>query len=156
MSTDGSLPPLIFPSFELKLQRDESSMRIFDPVRKRYVVLTPEEWVRQHCLHWLVSRGYPMSRCSVERQVQQGQVQTAQRFDLLWRDAHLAPFLLVECKSTSTAINDATVRQTAWYNLSLQAPYIFLTNGLTAFCGHVLQDGSIEPLADIPDYSLAV
>ena len=155
MSADGSLPQLIFPSFDIKITRDESSTRIFDPVRKRYVVLTPEEWVRQHCLHWLVSRGYPMSRCSVERVVDRSGGPASQRFDLLWRDAQLAPFLLVECKSASTSINDATLRQTAWYNLTLKAPYILLTNGLTAFCGRVCQDGSIEPQTDIPEYSLS-
>jgi len=119
------------------------------------VILTPEEWVRQHCLRWIVSRGYPMSRCSVERVVDRSTAAPSQRFDLLWRDASLAPFLLIECKSASTAINDATLRQTAWYNLTLKAPYILLTNGLTAFCARIAEDGSIEPLTDIPDYSLA-
>lgn len=149
---DETLPPLIFPSFEMKIARDDRTVKIFDPVRRSYVVLTPEEWVRQHCLHWLVARGYPMSRCSVERRVDGG---AAQRFDLLWRDARLAPFLLVECKSASNPINDATLRQTAWYNLKLGAPYILLTNGLTAFCAGIGGDGSIEPQSDIPDYSLA-
>ena len=95
-----------------------------------------------------------MSRCSVERRVDQRTGQHAHRFDLLWRDARLEPYLLVECKSASTPINDATLRQTAWYNLKLQAPYILLTNGLVAFCVRVGQDGALEPQTDIPEYSL--
>lgn len=154
MSSD-SLPPLIFPSFDLKVSNDGTSTRIFDPVRRTHVALTPEEWVRQHCLHWLLSRGYPLGRCSVERRVETSGAASQQRFDLLWRDSRLAPFLLIECKSASTPITDETLRQTAWYNLSLKAPYIFLTNGRSAFCGKVTPDGSIEPLTDIPDYSLA-
>jgi len=155
MSSDV-LPPLIFPSFEMKISHDGVATRIYDPVRRANVVLTPEEWVRQHCLHWLLSRGYPLGRCSIERAVDSAASQNAQRFDLLWRDEHLNPFLLVECKSASTPINDATLRQTAWYNLSLKAPYVLLTNGVTAFCGRAENDGSIHPLADIPDYSLSV
>ena len=148
------LPALIFPSFDMKISRDDHATKIFDPVRRSYVSLTPEEWVRQHCLHWLLSRGYPMGRCSVERSVERTSAANAQRFDLLWRDAHLNPFLLVECKATTTPINDATLRQTAWYNLSLKAPFILLTNGLTAFCARIADDGMVEPQTDIPDYSL--
>lgn len=154
MSTDA-LPALIFPSFEMKITHDGSATRIFDPVRRTWVALTPEEWVRQHCLNWLLQRGYPLGRCSVERRVDSKMLSSAQRFDLLWCNSHLEPFLLIECKSASTPINDDTLRQTAWYNLTLRAPYILLTNGLSAFCGRVEYDGSLHPLPDVPDYSLA-
>ena len=154
MSTD-TLPPLIFPSFDMKVSHDGSAARIFDPVRRSWVSLTPEEWVRQHCLNWLLQRGYPLGRCSVERRVDGRARAAAQRFDLLWRDARLEPFLLIECKSASTPINDDTLRQTAWYNLTLKAPYILLTNGRMAFCARVEDHGSIVPQTDIPDYSHA-
>jgi len=154
MSTD-TLPPLIFPSFDMKVSHDGSAARVFDPVRRMWVALTPEEWVRQHCLNWLLQRGYPLGRCSVERRVARSADSSSQRFDLLWRNGHLEPFLLIECKSASTPINNDTLRQTAWYNLTLKAPYILLTNGRMAFCAHVGDDGTLAPQSDIPDYSRA-
>lgn len=147
-----TLPGLIFPTFEMKITSDGGTTRIYDPVRRSYVALTPEEWVRQHCLHWLLSRGYPLGRCSIERRVSATTASSAQRFDLLWRDAQLRPFLLVECKAPSVPLDESTLRQTAWYNIELKAPYIVLTNGLSAFCTMVNQDGSITPQDDIPDY----
>lgn len=154
MSKD-ELPPLIFPSFDMKVAHDGSAARIFDPVRRSWIALTPEEWVRQHCLNWLLQRGYPLGRCSVERRVDGKAHSAAQRFDLLWRDGRLEPFLLIECKAASISINDDTLRQTSWYNLTLKAPYILLTNGLMAFCAHVDDSGVLTPQSDVPDYSLA-
>lgn len=148
----STLPGLIFPSFDMKITSDGGNTRIYDPVRRSYVVLTPEEWVRQHCLHWLLSRGYPLGRCSIERRVTTTATSSAQRFDLLWRDEYLQPFLLVECKAPSVPLNESTLRQTAWYNIELKAPFIVLTNGLSAFCTKVNDDGSLTPQADIPDY----
>jgi hypothetical protein len=74
------------------------------------------------------------------------------RFDLLWRDAELRPFLLVECKAATVPITTDTLRQSAWYNITLQAPYILLTNGRAAYCAHVDADGAVDMLDDIPTY----
>lgn len=148
MSAQDQLPPLIFPSFEMKLSRNGSVVKIFDVVRKTHVVLTPEEWVRQHCLHWLLSLGYPIGRCSIERSTKLG----GMRYDLLWHDAVLHPFLLVECKAPGIKITEDTVRQSAWYNLQLKAPYILLTNGIVAYCNQMLSDGSYTPISDVPPY----
>lgn len=146
-ANEHHLSPLIFPSFEMKIVRDDSSTKIFDVVRKAYVSLTPEEWVRQHCLHWLLSLGYPLGRCSIERMLQSKH----QRYDLLWYDAHVTPYLLVECKSTDNAINAATLQQTALYNQELQAPYMLLTNGQVAYCVG-WNNGSYTQLDDVPTY----
>lgn len=146
-ANEHHLAPLIFPSFEMRIVHDGATAKIFDEVRKSYVVLTPEEWVRQHCLHWLVSLGYPLGRCSVERMLQS----TNQRYDLLWYDAQVHPYLLVECKSTDNTINSAALRQTALYNQVLQAPYMLLTNGRVAYCVQ-WNDGVYTQLDDIPTY----
>lgn len=74
------------------------------------------------------------------------------RYDVLWMDEFLNPFLLIECKAPTLALTDAVVRQSAWYNHALQAPYVFLTNGRSAFCYHRLPDGSLLPCDDIPAY----
>ena len=143
------LPALIFPSFETKITTRDGIVRIYDDVRKQQVALTPEEWVRQHCIHWLVDhKRYPLGRCSVERAVRG----TLQRYDVVWMDEHMRPFLLVECKAPSVSITEDTLRQSAWYNLTLQAPIIFLTNGRSAVVAAVDADGSMRRLDDVPSY----
>lgn len=151
MSNELHLPPLIFPTIDARISSDDGRLTIVDPVRKQRVALTPEEWVRQHCIHWFIARGYPLGRCSVERVVDD----RGQRFDVLWRDAELKPFVLVECKSYDVAITHAALRQSAWYNLQLHAPYMFLTNGRVAHCARVGSDGAVDLLDDIPPYPTA-
>ena len=151
MSELVALPTLIFPTYEVKIDSSDGSLRIYDDVRRKYVALTPEEWVRQHCAHWLKSRGYPMGRCSVERTVDR----SGMRYDLMWVDSNLSPFLLVECKAPDVRITGDTLRQSAWYNITLRAPYVLLTNGRSAFCARVDRDGAVDILPDIPDYPKA-
>lgn len=148
MRAKDHLAPLIFPSFEMKISHEGTTTKIYDVVRKAHVVLTPEEWVRQHCLHWLLSLGYPLGRCSIERTLKHG----GMRYDLLWHDAQLHPFLLVECKAPTIGITESTIRQTSWYNMQLKAPYILLTNGKVAYCANVASDGALVQLDDVPTY----
>lgn len=143
-----ALPSLIFPSYGAKIDHSGDPLKIYDDVRRKYVALTPEEWVRQHCVHWLVGRGYPLGRASVERTIHQG----GMRYDLLWVTAELAPYLLVECKAPDVPISADTLRQTSWYNLWLKAPYVLLTNGRSAHCAQLHADGTMDLLHDIPDY----
>jgi len=144
-----ALPTLIFPTFEARISSDDGTLKIFDPVRSQHVALTPEEWVRQHCLHWLVARGFPIGRCSVEKVLDKNGL----RFDLLWVDAEMKPFLLVECKGADIPITTNTLRQSAWYNITLKAPYILLTNGRVAHCAHIDPDGVVDLLDDVPLYT---
>ncbi len=143
-----ALPTLMFPAIAARIETTDTGLKIYDTVRGKYVSLTPEEWVRQHCLHWLGTRGYPLGRCSIERSVGP----SGMRYDMLWVDAHLNPFLLVECKAPSVAVSADALRQSAWYNLTLKAPYVLLTNGRQAFCVHVHADGVVDVLEDVPAY----
>lgn len=76
------------------------------------------------------------------------------RYDLLWVDAHVVPFLLVECKAPDVQISEHTIRQSSWYNLTLKAPFVLLTNGKAAHCAAVSADGTVTLLADLPSYPL--
>jgi hypothetical protein len=144
------LPTLMFPSFAARIEHDGEKATIFDVVRKKHVALTPEEWVRQSCMHWLFSQHYPQGRCSIERRIDS----SGMRCDLLFSDKFLKPFLLVECKAPAISVSDITLRQTVWYNLTLQAPYMLLTNGLVAYCAKTERDGTLEMLDHIPPYPL--
>lgn len=121
---------LNFPEFPLSIRQTFSGEEIFDIIRKQYVALTPEEWVRQHCLH-LLANTYPKELIAVEGSLKVNRMN--KRFDILVYDKELKPFLLVECKRTEVEITQKTIDQVLAYNHTLNAPNVFLTNGLSHF-----------------------
>lgn len=113
---------------------------IFDPVRKKYVALTPEEWVRQHILHYLLELGYPASLIAIERAIEvNGQVR---RFDVVVYDRDAKPLILVECKAQSESLDHTVVMQAIAYNLTVKAKYLWLTNGAHTYFIR-LSDGTV-------------
>lgn len=108
--------------------REEGGKRwIFDRIRKKYVVLTPEEWVRQQVLQYMIEvLGYPAALISVEKQIRVGS--RRRRYDIVvYRED--APWLIVECKSETEVLNDAVLRQLLAYTSSLRVAYLAITNG---------------------------
>ena len=120
---------LNFPEFELNIQKINDVVFIFDRTRKKYVKLTPEEWVRQHVVIYLLDVCHlPDSRIAVEKQLKvHGRLK---RFDIVVFGKKSIPLLLIECKSPTVAIDQNVFEQAVRYNLSLQVPYLWLTNGL--------------------------
>ena len=96
-------------------------------MRRKYVPLTPEEWVRQNVLHFLLGKGYPASLIAIERGITVNDTQ--KRFDIVVYDRESNPLILVECKAQNEPINQQVVMQIAGYNLTLKAKYFWLTNG---------------------------
>lgn len=127
---------LHFPDYKFTLKggdSDAQSLKIFDIVRKKYVLLTPEEWVRQHLLHFLIhDRNVPLSLTAVEKLVMVNRLQ--KRFDILVYSKTHKPLLLVECKAPEVKIDQEVFDQAARYNLSLNADYFVLSNGLSTYC----------------------
>lgn len=117
----------------LKTKKEGEKHYIFDPIRKKYVVLQPEELVRQLVLEYLVrDRGYSKNHIQVERLFT---VNTRRkRCDILIFDTATLPYLLVECKSAKIPITQDTFDQIARYNLALGVQYLVLTNGITTYC----------------------
>ena len=122
-------------------------------LRRKHVVLTPEEWVRQHVVHYLINHlGYPRGLLVLERGLRYNQ--RLKRTDLLAMNAAGQPLLLVECKAPSVKIDAAVARQAATYNQTIGAPLLLLTNGLTHYCWRVnLELGVNERLDSIPPYA---
>ncbi len=143
---------LNLPSFPFKIVEDKGKTLIFDPLRKQYLVLTPEEWVRQHFVQFLVKeKGFPAGLFSLERKVKHHQRQG--RYDLLCMNNLGQPVLLVECKAPTVAIGPETFNQVVRYNRSIGAPYIALTNGLEHFMMKVeFQERRVSFLENFPDY----
>ena len=120
---------LNLPQTEFKIKSSENTQYIFDIIRKKYVILTPEEWVRQHIIHYLiVAKGYPKSLIAVEKQLIINTLK--KRFDILvFNNTGLAK-IVVECKSPNTKITQSAFDQIARYNLNLNADLLMVSNGL--------------------------
>lgn len=129
---------------------------IFDPYRRKFVRLTPEEWVRQHFLHYMVNQlGFPASLIVVEAALIYNRMK--KRFDILAYDPGGKPCVVVECKAPSIEITQDVFDQVAMYNMSLEVSYIVVTNGLTHFaCLIDHEKRSYSFLKEIPDFSQMV
>ncbi|MDQ3392669.1 MAG: type I restriction enzyme HsdR N-terminal domain-containing protein [Bacteroidota bacterium] len=124
---------LNLPSFEAILRRQGDKYEIFDPVRKKYIILTPEEWVRQHFVNYLVNyMNYPKSLIKLEGGLKYNSL--AKRSDIVVYDRKGIPFMLVECKSKDVKLTQKVVEQISVYNKKISAPYQVITNGLIHFC----------------------
>lgn len=143
-----SLPPL--PPSRIRLESDKPL--IFDPLRGRWVALTPEEWVRQHFASWLTGElGYPASRTANE--VALTQIKRQRRADTIIYDDHARPYIVVEYKRPTVKITPAVFDQIARYNSVLHAPVLVVSNGLTHYCCRYNADGSYTFLKSVPPYS---
>ena len=148
---------LDLPPLEPKLtQSDTNQPLIWDGLRSKHVVLTPEEWVRQHVVHYLINHlGYPRGLLALERGLRYNQRQ--KRTDLLALDPAGRPLLLVECKAPAVAIDAAVARQATTYNQTIGAPLLLLTNGLVHYCWRVdFGTRTNERLAEIPPFETAI
>lgn len=144
------MPALNFPPIDARFSGSEARPQIFDIVRKKFVDLTPEEWVRQHLVHFLVyHRGYPLSLTGVEKQLKLNN--TLKRTDVVIYNNSLTPLLLAECKADTVQLTQQTVDQALRYNIPLQVPYVLLTNGLRHVCFRI-NGGEAEFLRGIPGY----
>lgn len=126
--------------------------QIFDRFRKKYVTLTPEEWVRQNFLCWLISeKKFPISLIAVERKLSLNEM--AKRYDAVIYTPSHHPIMLIEFKSPDIKILQPAFEQAARYNLILKVPYLTVSNGLQHYCCKIEQkSGSIGFLKDIPLY----
>lgn len=124
-----SFPNLNLPSFEPQLQRVDDKYFIFDSLRKKYLALTPEEWVRQHWVNFLIEhQGYPKGLISLEKGLKYNQLQ--KRTDLVVFDRVGNPYLLIECKAPEVELNQKVLQQAMSYRSTLLTPYVILSNGL--------------------------
>lgn len=147
------LQPLNFPKFSFRFKNSENKISIFDVIRKRFVILQPEEWVRQHCIHYLIkNKGYPKSLINVEKEIVINTLK--KRYDIVIFNPDGSIQIIVECKSPSVKINQDTFDQIAQYNLSLNADYLMVTNGINHYyCQINFKEEKYQFLKDIPAYN---
>ncbi|MBN8695915.1 MAG: type I restriction enzyme HsdR N-terminal domain-containing protein [Bacteroidetes bacterium] len=141
---------LNLPGYSFKLKESSGKVQILDELRKKYVVLTPEEWVRQHIVQYLIQeKKYPSSLIAIEIGLKYNQLQ--KRADILVYDRQGTPILLVECKAPEVKITQDVFHQIAVYNMSFKVRYLLVTNGMDHFiCEMDYANNSYQFLKEIP------
>lgn len=137
---------------QLKVKNEEGNRFLFDPIRKKWLVIQPEELVRQLVILYLIEeKGYNKNRINIEMGLQVNELK--KRCDILVYDNEMEPFLLVECKAPSVNVSQAAFRQIANYNLPLRVPYLFVTNGLVNYCCRMdYEEESFEFVKEVPAF----
>ena len=145
---------LNLPNYTFKLKSNEKHTLIYDGIRKKDIVLTPEEWVRQHFIQFLIQeKKYPISLIAVEKQLIINNLK--KRTDILVFSSDGLPNIIVECKAPQIKITQATFDQIARYNLKLNANFLIVTNGLQHYyCKLDLENKSYIFLQNIPTYKI--
>ncbi|MBC6998415.1 type I restriction enzyme HsdR N-terminal domain-containing protein [Cytophaga sp. FL35] len=145
--------PLNFPEYNFRFKNSENNYLIFDDIRKKFVVLQPEEWVRQHVVKFLIhEKKYPKTLINVEKQLTVNGL--TKRYDIVIFHPNGNINVLIECKAPKIVIDQTTFDQIARYNLQLQADYLMVTNGLDHFyCKMDFEAEKYSFLRDIPDFS---
>jgi hypothetical protein len=144
---------LNLPSYPIKLSGTKEKPHIFDILRRKYVALTPEEWVRQHFIHFLIEhKGYPASLLANEIPLKSGS--KVLRADSVLYDRELHPRMIIEYKAPSISISQQVFEQISTYNLLLHVDYLVISNGLEHYCCKMDYEHQCPIfLEDIPDYS---
>lgn len=145
-------PRLNLPHHDQRLKREDGKQYIFCQVRKKFLVLTPEEWVRQNLISFLnIDLGYPVSLMKIEREVKGGQ--RGKRADLIIYNTSGKPQLLVECKAPNEKLGKQTFFQLGRYNRFVNAALLLISNGMQHFCCRVTEDNEFKFLDEIPPYN---
>ena len=144
---------LNFPVYSFRFKNSENKVSIFDEVRKKFILLTPEEWVRQHVIQFLLQdKKYPKSYINVEKLIKINDL--SKRYDGVVFQPNGEIFLLIECKAPEVPISQQTFDQIARYNLVLKAKYLMVTNGLNHyFCQMDFENEKYVFLKELPEYS---
>lgn len=137
-----------FPKPDFRIKTEEGKEFIFDVFRKKWIVLTPEEWVRQNFLSYLLKiKKYPSSLIAIEKEIRLGELK--KRFDILVYDNNHKPWMMVECKAMDIKLNEMVLAQILRYNMTVPVKYLVITNGNST---HAWQrrENNAEPIQELP------
>ena len=139
-----------FPSSGFKRKKENDIELIFDPFRKRWLVLSPEEWVRQNILQYLTEiKNYPVKLIAIEKEIYLGELK--KRCDVVVYNRYALPWMIIECKEMNAVINSKTLEQILRYHISLPAKYLVVTNGSYSF-GFEKREEQFYEIDEMPEY----
>ncbi len=146
-----SLPQLNFPEFDFKIKQENKHLHIFDKIRKKWLVASPEEWVRQNLLTYLTERlNYPVNLIAIEKKLEIAKRKL--RFDALVYDKSFKPLVIIECKAHTIKITQESFDQILTYNYLVKAPYLLVTNGLFHVFCEIKDNSGFSFMEEIPDF----
>ncbi len=139
-----------YPKYQFKIKKENNSELIFDAFRKRWMILTPEEWVRQNMLQYLSEiKKYPSSLIAIEKEIYLGELK--KRCDVVVYNRNAIPWMIIECKEMNSPINSKTLHQVLRYHITLPAKYLVITNG--SYCyGFEKKDGQFYEIDQMPEF----
>ncbi|WP_278035611.1 type I restriction enzyme HsdR N-terminal domain-containing protein [Flavobacterium nitratireducens] len=145
---------LNFPTYNFRFKNSENKMAIFDEIRKKFIILTPEEWVRQHVVRFLLEeKQYPKSLINVEKVLLVNGLR--KRYDVVVFNPDGSIQILVECKAPEVKITQMTFDQIARYNMTMKSTYLMVSNGLNHyFCQMDYENEKYQFLAELPNYNI--
>lgn len=139
-----------FPKDQLKIRKRGSLNETFDEIRKKWILLTPEEWVRQNILQYLlIIKNYPPSLISIEKEIKLGELR--KRCDIVVYNRETIPWMIIECKEMHVGLTEKVVSQVLRYHIALPATYLVITNG-SFTRGFVKQDQKFSEIDSFPDF----
>ena len=139
-----------FPKPDFKIKEEEHKELIFDELRKKWVRLTPEEWVRQNFVQYLIqSKQYPSAFISIEKEIQLGELK--KRFDVLVYDRNHIAWMMIECKAMDVALSEDVLAQVIRYNASVPVSFLVITNGSFTYAYEKSGTG-LEEISLLPDF----
>lgn len=139
-----------YPLHDFKIKKEKSLEYIFDQLRKRWMLLTPEEWVRQNFLQYIVQvKKYPVSLMAIEKEISLGELK--KRCDIVVYNRDMLPWMIVECKEMNIPLSIKVSEQILRYHISLPATYLVITNGSYCF-GFKKTEDKFHEIENLPDY----
>ena len=139
-----------YPEPDFRIKKEEQKEFIFDALRKKWLLLTPEEWVRQNFVQYLIQiKKYPASLIALEKEIQLGELK--KRFDMLVYDNNHQPWMMIECKAAEIKLDDEVLQQVLRYNISVPVIYIVVTNGSYTHAWLKVNNG-LQPVNEIPGW----
>ena len=142
---------LKYPTFNIKVKHEGKKALVFDEIRKKWIMLTPEEWVRQHFINYVITeKNVPKSLISVEKQITLNG--TSKRYDAIIYSSQLKPLVLIECKAPDVPLTEQVAEQALRYNLEIGVNYLLITNGLKEMVFFIAEK-RVTSIAELPDFS---
>jgi hypothetical protein len=139
-----------YPKHQFKIKKEDNADTIFDAFRKRWVVLTPEEWVRQNMLQYIIEvKQYPAKLIAIEKEISLGELK--KRCDIVVYDRNASPWMIIECKEMNAALNPKVLDQVLRYHITLSAKYLVITNGSYCF-GFEKIEGDFIEIEKFPEF----
>jgi hypothetical protein len=139
-----------YPEPGFRIKKESNKEFIFDALRKKWLLLTPEEWVRQNFVQYLIiEKNYPATIIAIEKEIQLGELK--KRFDVVVYDSNHQPWMMIECKAAEIKLDESVLQQILRYNISMPVPFIVITNGNHTY-GWQKKDNDLYLIEELPDW----